>query len=134
MANVAYYVVAAAAEIAGTFAFWAWLRLDRSIFWVAPGTVALVIFAFALTRVDVEQAGRAFAAFGVVYIAGSLLWLLLGEGARPAAPTLRSTCMMLGGTARRAWTDTGLWDCRSMATLKRLLSCPNCTRRCSIWR
>ncbi len=83
MANVAYYVAAAAADIAGTFAFWAWLRLDRSIFWVAPGTVALAYFAFALTRVDVEQAGRAFAAFGGVYIAGSLLWLWLVEGARP---------------------------------------------------
>ena len=83
MANVVYYVAAAAAEIAGTFAFWAWLRLDRSILWIAPGTAALIVFAFVLTRVDVGQAGRAFAAFGGVYIAGSLLWLWLVEGARP---------------------------------------------------
>ena len=83
MANVAFYVAAAAAEIAGSFAFWAWLRLDRSILWIAPGSAALIAFAFLLTRVDAGQAGRTFAAFGGVYIAGSLLWLWLAEGVRP---------------------------------------------------
>jgi hypothetical protein len=33
-------------EIAGCFAFWAWLRLGRSALWVVPGMVSLALFAF----------------------------------------------------------------------------------------
>jgi hypothetical protein len=43
--------VGAAAEIAGCFAFGAWLRLGRSAWWLAPGMVSLALFAFLLTRV-----------------------------------------------------------------------------------
>jgi small multidrug resistance family-3 protein len=79
----AVYAAAALAEIAGCFAFWAWVRLDRSILWLFPGILALALFAFLLTKIDVAFAGRAYAAYGGVYIAASLLWLWLFEGARP---------------------------------------------------
>jgi small multidrug resistance family-3 protein len=59
-----FYLLAAAAEIAGCFAFWAWLRLGRSVLWVGPGVLALVIFALALTRIETDAAGRAYAAYG----------------------------------------------------------------------
>ena len=77
------YALAALAEIAGCFSFWAWLRLDKSTWWVAPGMVSLAIFAWLLTLVDTPAAGRAFAAYGGVYIAASLIWLWSVEGARP---------------------------------------------------
>lgn len=83
MTSFAYYAVAAVAEISGCFAFWAWLRLDRSILWTLPGLLLLVIFAFALTRVEVGFAGRTYAAYGGVYIVASLLWLWAVEGMRP---------------------------------------------------
>jgi small multidrug resistance family-3 protein len=79
----AIYAVAALAEIVGCFAFWAWLRLDRSPLWLMPGLASLALFAFLLTRIDVAFAGRAYAAYGGVYIAASLLWLWLAEGTRP---------------------------------------------------
>lgn len=77
------YVVAAFAEIAGCFAFWAVFRLERSVFWLAPGVAALVLFAYALTWVDAAAAGRAFAAYGGVYVAASLFWLWLVENIQP---------------------------------------------------
>ena len=77
------YAVAAVAEIAGCFAFWAWLRLGKSAWWVLPGVLALIVFALALTRVESAFAGRAYAAYGGVYIGASLLWLWLVEGLRP---------------------------------------------------
>lgn len=83
MTTFLWYGVAAFAEIAGSFAFWAWLRLDKSALWTIPGVVLLVLFALALTRVDSIFAGRAYAAYGGVYIFSSLLWLWLVEGARP---------------------------------------------------
>ena len=83
MSTFAAYVAAAFAEIAGCFAFWAWLRLGRSALWLVPGTLALVLFAWLLTRADAAFAGRAYAAYGGVYIAASLLWLWAIEGTRP---------------------------------------------------
>ena len=83
MRSFAIYALAALAEIAGCFAFWAWARLAKSALWLLPGIVALVAFAYLLTRIDALYAGRAFAAYGGVYIGASLLWLWAVEGARP---------------------------------------------------
>ncbi len=83
MKSFAFYIAAAIAEIAGCFAFWAWLRLDKSPLWVIPGLVALTLFAFLLTKIDSLFAGRAFAAYGGIYITASLAWLWAVEGARP---------------------------------------------------
>ena len=83
MTSVGIYIMAALAEIAGCFAFWAWLRLGKSAGWLLPGVVSLMIFARLLTRIDSASAGRAYAAYGGVYIAASLVWLWLAEGARP---------------------------------------------------
>jgi small multidrug resistance family-3 protein len=77
------YIGAALAEIAGCYAFWAWLRLDRSPWWLLPGMAALALFAWLLTLVEADHAGRAYAAYGGVYIAASLVWLWTIEGARP---------------------------------------------------
>jgi small multidrug resistance family-3 protein len=77
------YLAAAFAEIAGCFAFWAWLRLDKSALWLIPGMVSLGIFAWLLTMVDASAAGRAYAAYGGIYIAASLAWLWGAEGLRP---------------------------------------------------
>jgi small multidrug resistance family-3 protein len=79
LASLAVYAGAAVAEIAGCFAFWAWLRLDRSPLWLLPGLVFLALFAFLLTRIDLAFAGRAYAAYGGIYIAASLAWLWVIE-------------------------------------------------------
>lgn len=77
------YIGAALAEIAGCFAFWAWLRLDKSIWWLVPGMAALAVFAYLLALVEAEHAGRAYAAYGGVYITAAIGWLWMIEGAKP---------------------------------------------------
>ena len=62
MRSFLWYLLAAICEITGCFAFWAWLRLGRTPFWVLPGITSLVVFALALTLIDAAVAGRAFAA------------------------------------------------------------------------
>lgn len=93
------YAGAAATEIAGSFAFWAWLRLDKSALWVLPGVASLIVFAFLLTRVDAAFAGRAYAAYGGVYIAGSLLWLWIVERMQPDRWDLIGGAICLIGAA-----------------------------------
>ncbi len=83
MPSFILYSAAAIAEIGGCFAFWAWLRLDRSVYWIFPGLVSLTVFALLLTRIESLFAGRTFAAYGGVYIAASVLWLWGVEGQRP---------------------------------------------------
>ena len=77
------YIAAALAEIGGCFAFWAWLRLDKSIWWVVQGTASLLLFAYLLTLVPTDAAWRAFAAYGGVYIVASLAWMWAVESVRP---------------------------------------------------
>src|SRR3546814_18829606 len=74
------YPFAAFCEIAGCFAFWAWWRLDRSALWLLPGLVVLALFAWLLPQVPTDEAGRAYAAYGGVYVAASQLWLWSVEG------------------------------------------------------
>jgi len=62
MKTALVYAGAAIAEIAGCFAFWAWLRHGHSILWLVPGMVSLAAFAFLLTLIDSAAAGRAYAA------------------------------------------------------------------------
>ncbi|PTX99965.1 YnfA family protein [Verrucomicrobia bacterium LW23] len=77
------YALAAVAEIAGCFTFWMWIRLGRSILWLVPGVLSLAAFAWLLTRVDAALAGRAYAAYGGIYIVASLLWMWLVEKGLP---------------------------------------------------
>jgi small multidrug resistance family-3 protein len=92
------YAAAALAEIAGCFAAWGWLRLDASAWWLIPGLASLALFAALLTRVPADAAGRAFAAYGGVYIAASILWLWLAEGQRPDRWDLTGSAVCLLGT------------------------------------
>jgi small multidrug resistance family-3 protein len=95
--SILAFILAAFAEIAGCFAFWAWLRLDRSPWWALPGTASLILFALLLTRVDAAFAGRAYAAYGGIYIAASLSWLWAVEGSRPDRFDLIGAVLCLAG-------------------------------------
>jgi small multidrug resistance family-3 protein len=99
MKTLLAYAGAALAEIAGCFAFWAWLRLGKSAWWLLPGCAALVLFAYLLTLVDSAAAGRSYAAYGGIYIAASLAWLWAIEGLRPDRWDLTGAAICLAGAA-----------------------------------
>lgn len=92
-----YYLFAAFFEIAGCYAFWMWLRLDKSPLWIGPGVVSLILFALLLTRTDAAFAGRAYAAYGGVYVAASIAWIFFVEGARPDRWDFLGAAIMLVG-------------------------------------
>jgi small multidrug resistance family-3 protein len=93
------FVGAAVAEIAGCFAFWAWLRLGKSVLWIIPGMASLALFAYLLTLVDVEHAGRSYAAYGGVYIVAAILWLWLAEGVKPDRWDMIGATICVAGAA-----------------------------------
>jgi small multidrug resistance family-3 protein len=99
MTSLFAFVGAACLEIAGCFSFWAWLRLERSPLWLAPGMAALAGFAYLLTIVDSPLAGRAYAAYGGIYIASALLWGWAVEGHRPDVWDVIGAAICLVGMA-----------------------------------
>jgi small multidrug resistance family-3 protein len=97
--SIPTYLLAAFAEIGGCFAFWAWLRLGKSMLWLLPGMASLAVFAWLLTRVETDFAGRAYAAYGGIYIVASLFWLGLVEGQRPTTTDILGSVICLVGAA-----------------------------------
>ncbi len=103
MRSLAIYVAAAVAEIGGCYAFWAWLRLGKPAIWAAAGVAALIAFAWLLTLVEVEHAGRAYAVYGGVYVAATLVWLRVVEGFAPDRWDLIGGAVALAGAAIILW-------------------------------
>lgn len=97
--SIPAFLVAALLEIAGCFAFWHVVRLGGSPWWLAGGLISLAGFALALTFVPADTAGRAFAAYGGIYIAASLAWMWAMEGVRPDRWDAAGLLICLAGAA-----------------------------------
>jgi len=67
--------------------------------WLAPGMASLALFAWTLTRIDADFAGRAYAAYGGIYILVSLAWLWAVEGTRPDRWDALGATLCLPGAA-----------------------------------
>lgn len=93
------YLAAALAEIAGCFAFWAIFRQNGSPWLAVPGVLSLVLFASLLAKVDAAYSGRAFAAYGGIYIAVSVGWLWAVDGTRPDRWDVFGALLCLTGAA-----------------------------------
>ncbi len=73
------YFTAAFFEILGCYSFWMVFKLEKPYYWLAIGLVSLILFAYLLTKVNLEFAGRAYAIYGGIYIVSSLVWLFVVE-------------------------------------------------------
>lgn len=76
---LAIYFLAALCEIGGCFSFWLVFRLSKSPLNLIWGVLLLLAFAYLLTKIDIEFAGRAYAIYGGIYIVSSLFWLFFIE-------------------------------------------------------
>ena len=99
MASLLVFALAAICEIGGCFAFWAWSRLGAPVVWLLPGLASLIAFAWLLTRIDADFAGRAYAAYGGIYVVASLVWLFAVEGVRPDRWDVTGAAVCLIGAA-----------------------------------
>lgn len=81
--SVVLFVLAAVAEIGGAWLVWQGVREQRGLLWMGAGVVALGIYGFVATLQPDANFGRILAAYGGVFVAGSLLWGVLADGFRP---------------------------------------------------
>ena len=95
--NIVLFVVAAVLEIAGCFAFWAWVKSGSTPWVLILGIASLVAFALVLTRIDSAFAGRAYAAYGGLYITASLAWLWIVERQVPTRADVVGAALAVAG-------------------------------------
>lgn len=81
--SVGLFVVAALFEIGGCWLVWQGLRANRGWLWVAGGAVALALYGVVATRQPSGDFGRVLAAYGGIFVAGSLVWGWVADGYRP---------------------------------------------------
>ena len=93
------FAVAAVAEIGGAYLVWLGLREQRGWPWVAAGAAALALYGVVATLQPEQSFGRIFAAYGGVFIAGSIAWGVAFEGFRPDRWDLAGAAICLLGMA-----------------------------------
>lgn len=97
--SIGLFVVAAIAEIGGAWLVWQGVREHRGIGWIGAGIVALAAYGFIATFQDQPNFGRILAAYGGVFVAGSLAWGVVADGFRPDRFDLIGAAICLAGVA-----------------------------------
>jgi small multidrug resistance family-3 protein len=93
------FVLAALAEIGGAWLVWQGVREHRGILWAAGGVLALGAYGFVATLQPDAHFGRILAAYGGVFVAGSLVWGVVMDGFRPDRWDLVGAAVCLLGVA-----------------------------------
>ncbi len=81
--SVVLFVLAAFAEIGGAWLVWQGVREQRGLLWIGAGVIALGAYGFVATLQPEAEFGRILAAYGGVFVAGSLAWGMVLDGFRP---------------------------------------------------
>ena len=97
--SVLLFVVAAVAEIGGAWLIWQGVRENRGLLWIGAGVVALGAYGFVATLQPDAEFGRILAAYGGVFVVGSLLWGMAADGFRPDRYDVFGAAVCLVGVA-----------------------------------
>jgi small multidrug resistance family-3 protein len=81
--TLALFVVAAIAEIGGAWLIWQGVREHRGVAWIGAGIAALAAYGFVATLQQDNNFGRILAAYGGIFVAGSLAWGIVVDSFRP---------------------------------------------------
>ena len=81
--SILLFVLAAIAEIGGAWLVWQGVREHRGWIWIGAGVIALGVYGFVATLQPDAHFGRILAAYGGIFVAGSLAWGMLVDGFRP---------------------------------------------------
>ena len=97
--SILLFLVAAVAEIGGAWLVWQGVRENRGLLWIGGGVIALGLYGFVATFQPDANFGRILAAYGGIFVAGSLLWGMVVDGFRPDRYDLWGAGLCLVGVA-----------------------------------
>nr|WP_221316979.1 YnfA family protein [Saccharopolyspora gloriosae] len=99
MRSIVLFALAAVAEIGGAWLVWQGVREHKGLLWMGAGVLALGAYGFVATLQPDANFGRILAAYGGVFVAGSLGWAMLLDGFRPDRWDLAGAALCLLGVA-----------------------------------
>lgn len=102
------FALAAVAEIGGAWLIWQGWREHRGLLWVAAGVIALGAYGFVATLQPDANFGRILAAYGGVFVAGSLAWGVVVDRFRPDRWDLIGAALCLAGVAVIMYAPRGI--------------------------
>ncbi|MFI1162018.1 YnfA family protein [Streptomyces sp. NPDC020801] len=105
--SAALFVVAALFEIGGAWLVWQGVREHRGWLWATGGVLALGAYGFVATFQQDAHFGRVLAAYGGIFVAGSLLWGVVADGYRPDRWDVTGALICLAGMAVIMWAPRG---------------------------
>jgi small multidrug resistance family-3 protein len=97
--SILLFLLAALAEIGGAWMVWQGVREHRGTAWIGAGIAALAAYGFVATFQDDPNFGRILAAYGGIFVAGSLLWGVVVDGFRPDRYDVAGALLCLAGVA-----------------------------------
>ncbi|WP_107773063.1 YnfA family protein [Nocardioides sediminis] len=97
--SVLLFLVAALAEIGGAWLVWQGVRENKGLLWMGAGVIALGLYGFVATLQPDADFGRILAAYGGVFVAGSLAWGMVVDGFRPDRYDVVGALVCLVGVA-----------------------------------
>ncbi|MEU9824214.1 YnfA family protein [Micromonospora chersina] len=97
--SILLFVIAALAEIGGAWLVWQGWREHRGLLWIAAGVIALGLYGFVATFQPDPNFGRILAAYGGIFVAGSLAWGMVVDRFRPDRYDLIGAAICLVGVA-----------------------------------
>ncbi|WP_326947896.1 MULTISPECIES: YnfA family protein [unclassified Amycolatopsis] len=97
--SILLFLAAAVFEIGGAWLIWQGVREQRGLIWIGGGIVALGLYGFVATLQPDAQFGRILAAYGGVFVAGSLAWGVVADGYRPDRYDVIGALLCLAGVA-----------------------------------
>jgi small multidrug resistance family-3 protein len=105
--SIALFVLAALLEIGGAWLIWQGLREHRGLLWVGGGVVALGLYGLVATLQPDAEFGRILAAYGGVFVAGSLAWGVAVDGYRPDRWDVAGAAVCLAGVGLIMYAPRG---------------------------
>lgn len=93
------FLLAAVAEIGGAWLVWQGVREHRGLAWIGAGVISLGLYGFVATLQPDANFGRILAAYGGVFVAGSLAWGVVFDGFRPDRYDVMGAVVCLVGVA-----------------------------------
>lgn len=97
--SIVLFAVAAVFEIGGAWLVWQGVREHRGWIWIGAGVIGLGLYGFVATLQPDANFGRILAAYGGVFVAGSLLWGMAADGFRPDRYDVAGALICLVGVA-----------------------------------
>ena len=97
--SVSLFIVAALAEIGGVWLVWQGVRQKKGLIWIGMGVIALGMYGFVATFQPSPHFGRVLAAYGGVFVVGSLTWGIVADGFRPDRYDIIGAAICLIGVA-----------------------------------